>query len=64
MKNKMESLKTFRKIDYVIFFLINFTIPFVQLAAPVEISVIIALLAISMVNAAILGTITNLIFGK
>ncbi len=54
---------SFRKLDYMIFYILIILFFVVQLNTP-NISGVIAIFLISIITSLILGTITNLIFRK
>lgn len=54
---------SFRKLDYLIFYLIS-AIPFIVQLANISLGLIIGILVCSTIPSLILGTITNLIFKK
>lgn len=57
------NFSSFRKLDYIIFYIISVVLPVVQVYN-ISFNIIIGILILSTIPAFILGTITNLIFRK
>jgi hypothetical protein len=54
----------FRKIDYMVFYVITAIIYIINMMSPVKVGSILAIFIVAVFPALILGTITNFVFKK
>ncbi|MGG1573217.1 hypothetical protein [Fictibacillus sp. NRS-1165] len=57
----MSFFKGFKKVDYIVFFLLSFVLFTMNVFGPMTAGLIISVIVTSLVTSLVLGTITNII---